>query len=41
MNDRNTRALTRELIPFEGPFFSNDDPQFLWPKHHILKHFED
>ena len=34
-------ALTRELKPFEAPLLSTNDPQFLWPKYHILKYFED
>ena len=41
MNDCSTTALMHELKPFEAPFLSTDDPQFLWWKHQILKYFED
>ena len=41
MSASSRTALTRELKPFEAPLLSTNDPQFLWPKYHILKYFED
>ena len=39
MSASSRTALTRELKPFEAPLLSTNDPQFLWPKYHILKYF--
>ena len=41
VNVSSKTVLTRELEPFELPFFSTDNHRFLWLKYQILKHFED